>query len=89
MTISRRYRENAMIERIITALNIKVIHEDTLPEDISDELYAKWFALSYIPDGVGCRVGPALEFVRGGHDSGESSLMEPQSKATVVAGGEN
>ena len=38
MTISRRYRENAMIERIITALDFKVIHEDTVPEDISHEL---------------------------------------------------
>ena len=64
MTIARRHRDNATIERIITSLKVGVVHEDDLPVDISDDLYAKWFALSYVPDGVGCRCGPALKFVR-------------------------
>lgn len=64
MTIARRNQMNATIERIITALKIDLIHEDDLPEKISDEQYAKWFAVSFIPDGVGCRMGPKLEFVR-------------------------
>jgi hypothetical protein len=34
------------------------VHEDELPI-MTDEEYAAWFALSYVPDGVGCRMGPA------------------------------
>ena len=35
------------------------VHEDELPP-MTDEQYDAWFALSYIPDGVGCRMGPAV-----------------------------
>lgn len=37
------------------------LYEDELPEDLPEETYDLWYDLSIIPDGVGCRVGPALE----------------------------
>jgi len=37
-----------------------LIHEDELPPDISQEDYDRWYAQSFVPDGVGCRVGPRL-----------------------------
>lgn len=39
------------------------IHEDTLPEDMSDEDYGEWFGRSFVPGGVGCRVGPPVQRV--------------------------
>ena len=35
----------------------KLIHEDDLPEDMTQTEYDAWFETSYVPGGVGCRVG--------------------------------
>ncbi|MCP4604514.1 MAG: site-specific DNA-methyltransferase [Proteobacteria bacterium] len=35
-----------------------VVHEDDLPKDLPKAQYDNWFKTSYIPGGVGCRVGP-------------------------------
>ena len=35
--------------------------EDELPDDLTDLEYNLWFKKSYIPDGVGCRVGPKVK----------------------------
>jgi hypothetical protein len=51
-----------MLERIAAGTEPQhqwTMHEDELPP-MSDEQYAKWFAASYVPDGVGCRVGPMV-----------------------------
>ncbi len=50
------------------------INEDELPKSITDEQYAAWFKLSWIPDGVGCRVGPPVDL--------DGNLLTP----TPVAG---
>jgi hypothetical protein len=34
------------------------MHEDELPDDMTSEEYSEWFDKSWIPDGIGCRVGP-------------------------------
>ena len=35
-----------------------VVYEDDLPDDMTDEQYENWYRTSYVPDGLGCRVGP-------------------------------
>ncbi len=35
------------------------VHEDELPPMI-DAQYSAWFALSFVPGGVGCRMGPTV-----------------------------
>lgn len=35
----------------------KLIHEDELPDDMTQKEYDEWYKKSYIPGGVGCRVG--------------------------------
>jgi hypothetical protein len=45
-----------------TAQVVAYIHEDELPSNMPKEDYDKWFAQSWIPDGVGCRVGPRYPF---------------------------
>jgi hypothetical protein len=35
-----------------------LMHEDELPENMPQADYDKWYAQSFVPDGVGCRVGP-------------------------------
>ncbi len=52
----------------------RFINEDELPKSITDEQYAAWFKLSWIPDGVGCRVGPPVDL--------DGNLLTP----TPVAG---
>ena len=42
---------------LLQALTMPQVHEDDLP-DMTDEQYAAWFEVSYVPDGVGCRMGP-------------------------------
>ncbi len=37
------------------------VHEDELPKSITDEQYAAWYKRSWIPGGVGCRVGPPVD----------------------------
>lgn len=37
---------------------VAMMHEDELPEDMTDAEYDAWFAHSHVPDGVGCRMGP-------------------------------
>lgn len=36
------------------------IHEDTLPDDMSDADYGEWFGRSFVPGNVGCRMGPPV-----------------------------
>lgn len=38
------------------------MHEDELPADMPKEDYDKWYEQSWIPNGVGCRVGPRYPF---------------------------
>ena len=47
----------------VRALTLPQVNEDELPP-MTDEQYDAWFALSYVPDGVGCRMGPAIEVDR-------------------------
>jgi hypothetical protein len=39
------------------------MHEDQLPVNMPKEDYDKWYAQSWIPEGVGCRVGPVYPLV--------------------------
>lgn len=39
---------------------VPTMHEDELPDDMTDAEYKQWFENSYVPDGVGCRVGPVF-----------------------------
>ena len=39
---------------------IPTIHEDELPNDLTDDEYEWWFKNSHVPDGVSCRMGPLL-----------------------------
>lgn len=43
----------------VTNICASHVHEDELPP-MTDGQYAKWFALSFISGGVGCRMGPAV-----------------------------
>ena len=43
----------------VRALTLPQVHEDELPP-MTDEQYDSWFALSYLPNGIGCRIGPAV-----------------------------
>jgi hypothetical protein len=36
-----------------------LIFEDELPE-MTDEQYSDWYDKSFIPGGIGCRVGPKV-----------------------------
>jgi hypothetical protein len=36
------------------------MHEDDLPEDMTADEYDRWYEQSYVPGGVGCRVGPVV-----------------------------
>lgn len=56
------------------------IHEDELPEDISEELYAAWFARSWVPGGVGCRVGPLLDALSAGNVGGYDEAVADLAK---------
>ena len=38
----------------------RMIFEDSLPDDLTDDEYNIWYEHSFVPDGVGCRVGPAV-----------------------------
>ena len=51
-----------LLENLVEDLSIAAgyVHEDELPSGISQEDYDKWYAQSWVPDGVGCRVGPPL-----------------------------
>jgi hypothetical protein len=40
------------------------MHEDQLPVNMPKEDYDKWYAQSWIPDRVGCRVGPVYPLVQ-------------------------
>lgn len=44
---------------VLQAFVMPQAHEDELPP-MTDEQYAQWFEVSYVPDGVGCRMGPAV-----------------------------
>lgn len=48
-------------ERRYVNLDGAPIHEDTLPEDMSDADYGEWFGRSFVPGNVGCRVGPPVQ----------------------------
>ncbi len=54
-----RQEEADCLGAVLQALVGPQVHEDELPT-MTDEQYAAWFAVSYIPDGIGCRMGPAL-----------------------------
>lgn len=41
---------------------INYMHEDDLPVDMPQADYDKWYARSFVPDGIGCRVGPEYPF---------------------------
>lgn len=43
----------------VTNICASHVHEDELPP-MTDGQYAKWFALSFVPGGVGCRMGPTV-----------------------------
>ena len=45
-------------DRAIAKAAGDLMNEDELPEDITDAEYSAWFARSFIPGGIGCRVGP-------------------------------
>lgn len=48
------------------------MHEDELPADMPRKDYDEWFKRSWIPGGVGCRVGPIYPFTeKGGKDGHE------------------
>jgi hypothetical protein len=51
--------EVCKLRRVLWALQMPQVHEDELPP-MSDEAYAAWFDVSYVPDGVGCRMRPAV-----------------------------
>lgn len=51
---------------VLQAFVMPQVHEDELPA-MTDEQYDAWFAVSYVPDGVGCRIGPAV-----GHNAGRN-----------------
>lgn len=36
------------------------VHEDTLPESMTDAEYDAWYEHSGVQDGVGCRTGPRV-----------------------------
>ena len=37
-----------------------IMHEDELPADITAIEYSEWYKKSFIPGGVGVRVGPVV-----------------------------
>lgn len=41
--------------------SVPMMFEDELPEDMTDAEYDTWFENSHVPDGVGCRMGPAWD----------------------------
>lgn len=41
-----------------TSIPIEYMHEDELPEDMPQADYDEWYARSFVPGGVGCRIGP-------------------------------
>jgi hypothetical protein len=53
-----------MSERRYVNTDGPVIHEDTLPADLTDADYGEWYVRSYVPGNVGCRVGPPVEPIR-------------------------
>jgi len=42
---------------------VRYTYEDQLPPDMPKEDYEKWYAQSFVPNGIGFRVGPAYPFV--------------------------
>lgn len=45
-------------KRKLTKAPTGYMHEDDLPEDMPQADYDEWYEQSFVPDGVGCRVGP-------------------------------
>lgn len=51
-------RNDSKKRRKSSGVPTEYMHEDELPEDIPQADYDEWYKRSYVPDGVGCRVGP-------------------------------
>jgi hypothetical protein len=43
---------------------VRYMYEDQLPADMPKEDYDKWYAQSFVPNGIGFRVGPAYPFTK-------------------------
>lgn len=61
----------------------ELINEDELPTELSDYEYAQWFKHSFIPGGVGCRVGPRV--IRKRIEEGMPDYEWVVEKASLVA----
>lgn len=48
---------NSLTERLHAG---PIMFEDDLPIDLTHAEYEKWYAKSFVPGGVGCRVGPVV-----------------------------